>query len=57
MGTDPLAWINQRRQAEEYRRNVGKTAHYIGSMKKQPGRPTDNFTRATFIVREDLLKA
>lgn len=64
MGTDPLAWINQEpEQAEPVKPEKG--------LRKKQGRPRtiyreyekssqeglqDNFTRATFIVREDLLK-
>ena len=64
MGSDPLAWITQEpEQAEPVKPKKG--------LRKKQGRPRtiyreyekssqeglqDNFTRATFIVREDLLK-
>lgn len=62
MGTDPLAWINQE-QAEpvkpekELRQKQGRPRTIYREYEKssQEGLQ-DNFTRATFIVREDLLK-
>lgn len=64
MGTDPLAWINQEpEQAEpvkpekELRQKQGRPRTIYREYEKssQEGLQ-DNFTRATFIVREDLLK-
>lgn len=64
MGTDPLAWINQEpEQAEpvkpekELRKKQGRPRTIYREYEKtsQEGLP-DNFTRATFIVQEDLLK-
>jgi hypothetical protein len=64
MGTDPLAWINQEpEQAEpvkpekELRQKQGRPRTIYREYEKtsQEGLP-DNYTRATFIVREDLLK-
>lgn len=62
MGTDPLAWINQE-QAEpvkpekELRQKQGRPRTIYREYEKssQEGLQ-DNFTRATFIVQEDLLK-
>lgn len=62
MGSDPLAWINQE-QAEpvkpekELRQKQGRPRTIYREYEKssQEGLQ-DNFTRATFIVREDLLK-
>lgn len=64
MGTDPLAWINQEpEQAEpvkpekELRQKQGRPRTIYREYEKtsQEGLQ-DDFTRATFIVREDLLK-
>lgn len=65
MGTDPLAWINREpEQAEQEqglpevpRSNMGRPRTIYREYEKssQEGLQ-DNYTRATFIVREDLLK-
>ncbi len=60
MGTDPLAWINQEQEQalpEVPRSNMGRPRTIYREYEKssQEGLQ-DNFTRATFIVREDLLK-
>jgi len=63
MGTDPLAWINQEPEREEEkplevpRNNMGRPRTIYREYEKssQEGLQ-DNYTRATFIVREDLLK-
>jgi len=65
MGSDPLAWINREpEQAEPEqslpkvpRSNMGRPRTIYREYEKtsQEGLQ-DNYTRATFIVREDLLK-
>ena len=63
MGSDPLAWINQEPEKEEEkplevpRNNIGRPRTIYREYEKssQEGLQ-DNYTRATFIVREDLLK-
>lgn len=60
MGTDPLAWINREPEQglpEVPRSNMGRPRTIYREYEKtsQEGLQ-DNFTRATFIVREDLLK-
>ena len=63
MGSDPLAWINQEPEKKEEkpfdveRNNIGRPRTIYREYEKssQEGLP-ENFTRATFIVREDLLK-
>ena len=63
MGSDPLAWINQEPEQEEKptfevpRSNMGRPRTIYREYEKtsQEGLQ-DNYTRATFIVREDLLK-
>ena len=59
MGTDPLAWINQEpvKPEKELRQKQGRPRTIYREYEKssQEGLQ-DNFTRATFIVREDLLK-
>lgn len=63
MGSDPLAWINQEPEQKEEkplevpRNNMGRPRTIYREYEKssQEGLQ-DNFTRATFIVQEDLLK-
>lgn len=63
MGSDPLAWINKEAEQKEEqplerpRNNMGRPRTIYREYEKssQEGLP-DQWTRATFIVREDLLK-
>lgn len=61
MGTDPLAWINQEPEEtglpQAPRSNMGRPRTIYREYEKtsQEGL-RDGYTRATFIVREDLLE-
>ena len=63
MGSDPLAWITQEPEQQEEkplevpRNNMGRPRTIYREYEKssQEGLQ-ENFTRATFIVQEDLLK-
>lgn len=58
MGSDPLAWINDEKEnvtAKQETRGRKRTIYREYEKSSQEGLQ-DNFTRATFIVREDLLK-
>lgn len=63
MGSDPLAWINPEPEQQEEKplevpkNNMGRPRTIYREYEKssQEGLQ-DNYTRATFIVREDLLK-
>ncbi len=60
MGTDPLAWINDEKEETTFKvppKTAGRPRTIYRKYEKssQEGLQ-DNYTRATFIVREDLLK-